>query len=1049
MSRFLLLTFYLVYAFTPWLHAQEGPVYSQHYATEVVKSEQGLSQNSVRSIFQDSRGLMWFGTWDGLNRFNGLSFHIIRSDFWGEPGHLSNHTINVIYEDHHNYLWIGTDYGLNRLDPKTMAFKAYFHEPGNPESLPSDTIKAIASDRQGNLWIGTQQGLVKLVDETGKFLRVVPGEGNDARSAQVRTLFSDSRGRLWIGTAKGLFLKEKNNHGIGRITDPHSNECPLISPGINVVRQVGSQLIMVGTEEGISILDFQGACQGHITPQNSKGQLKDPYIMDLCPDQSGKVWIATSGGGISFYYPQTGKVRSLDQVPGYAAVNEAFVNRIYEDEQGIIWIGYAWKGLAKVVPARKFFNRYSKGELPGEGLVGSSVWAVNEVAPNTFYVATDRGISVLESGKGIVNNLTTYDGLSTNHIRSLLKCRNDAIWVGTNDRGLIRISREKGDTTLEFFGNKANGRYKELYNNVITGLLQDGPGYIWAATNYGLYRFHPDSMSESFTAFLHEPNNTASISHNMVYSVFEDDRNTIWLGTYNGLNKYNRETGVFTAYKHITGDPNSISTNRIFGISQDESGTLWVGTMGGGLNKMDPITEKFSHYVHTHGLANNVVYNIIPDEMGYLWLSTNRGLSRFSPGNEQFVNFDVNDGIQGYEFNLGAAFKSSDEKIFFGGMNGLNSFYALEVKRNQYIPKLVITNVSVYNQKLNKTLEDGDTIILSHKDNFISLEFAALDYTNPVKNQYKYRLKNVSRQWIHVSPPKNTAEFTKLPPGEYEFFLKGSNSDGIWNEQGMRVYIIIEPAWHQTRLFRFGSATLILLLVLFAVAWRIGQIRKEQQAERQIFELERKALRLQMNPHFIFNTLNSIQSFVLKREKKAAVSYLNKFSKMIRQVLYNSDKSFVLLSDEMVLLKNYIELERLRFDSGFDYEFYVDPGVDDDFISIPPMLIQPHVENAILHGLIPLRDKGGVLTVSFLQNSRQTIKCVVDDNGIGREAAGKIKKQSKNKYRSRGISITRERLNRINEMYNHELSVDIEDKYHRDGTPAGTKVTLIIPVKNE
>lgn len=1046
MSRQLLLAFSLLCAFTPCLHAQQAPVYSRHYATELVISEQGLSQNSVRSVFQDSRGLMWLGTWDGLNRFNGLSFHIIRSHFWGEPGHLSNHTINVIYEDSNNYMWIGTDYGLNRLDPKTLTFKTFFHEPDNPQSLPSDTIKDITSDQQGNLWIGTQQGLAKLVDTSGIFMRVTPGDG---RSAQVRTLLSGPGEKLWVGTANGLFVKKLNKQTIQRVTDPKTNICPLISSGVNVIKQLNSRLIMVGTEKGVSLLDFQGACKGYITPENSNRQLKNPYIMDLCLDRTGKVWIATSGGGISFYYPQNGKVQSLDEIPEYEAINEPFVNRIYENEQGIIWIGYAWKGLVKVVPARNYFNKYSKGDQPGTGLVGNSVWTVQEVKNNTFFVGTDKGISVLVSGEGITNHLTTKDGLSTNYIRSLLKCRDNAIWIGTNDRGLIRLTTLNGDTSMEFFGHKAQGKYNALYNNTVRSLLQDHAGYIWAATNHGLYRFHPDSMSHTFTTFLHESHNPGSISHNMIYSVFEDKNNTIWLGTYNGLNKYNRETGMFTVYKHTAGDPASLSTNRVFGISQDNRGILWIGTMGGGLNKMDPITGKFSHYVHTHGLVNNVVYDIIPDEMGHLWLSTNRGLSRFDPKDEQFVSFDISDGIQGYEFNLGAAFKSADEKIFFGGMNGLNSFYSLEVAESQFAPNLLVTNVSIFNYKLNKMLEDGDTIELSYKDNFVSLEFAALDYSNPMKNQYKYRLKNISRQWIHTSPPKNTAEFTKLPPGKYEFVLKGTNSDGIWSENEMTVYIIVQPAWYQTTLLRVGGGSLIVLLLIFAVAWRIRQIRNEQQAERQIFELERKALRLQMNPHFIFNTLNSIQSYVLKREKKAAVSYLNKFSKMIRQVLYNSDKSFVILSDEILLLKNYLELEQLRFDAVFEYHFHVDENVDEDFVSVPPMLIQPHVENAVLHGLIPLKERNGRLYISFVQNDPHTIKCVVDDNGIGREAALKIKKQSKNKYRSRGISITKERLSRINEMYKGQLSVTIEDKYHDNGTPAGTRVVLIIPVINE
>ncbi|MFO8054381.1 MAG: histidine kinase, partial [Bacteroidales bacterium] len=522
----------------------------------------------------------------------------------------------------------------------------------------------------------------------------------------------------------------------------------------------------------------------------------------------------------------------------------------------------------------------------------------------------------------------------------------------------------------------------------------------------------------------------------------------IWAATYGGLNKLDQNTGNFTVYKHIIGDAQSLSTNKVFSITQDAEGVYWIGTMGGGLNSMDPNTGKFSHYVQADGLANNVVYDVIPDRLGYLWMNTNKGLSRFSPRTETFINYDINDGVQSYEFNMGAALKSSQGMLLFGGMNGFNAFYPLEVIENQLIPELVITKINIYNKELPGTYHNGDTLILSHTDNFLSIEFAALDYSNPVKNQYKYKLDDISTEWMHTTADKNVAEFTGLSPGKYVFRLKGTNSDGLWNDKGLEMLIIVKPAWYQTKLFQYGSSSLLLIVVSWFAGFRIRQIRKKQQVQNQLFELEKKALRLQMNPHFIFNTLNSIQSYILQKDNTAAVSYLNQFSKMIRQVLYNSDKSFVLLSDEISLLKSYIELERLRFDSVFDFFVHVDPALDEDFISIPPMLIQPHVENAILHGLLPLKTRKGKLNISFIEQSSNMIKCVVEDNGIGRKAAQEIKDKARNKYKSRGISITKERLQRINKFFDGTLSVQIQDKFDDNGNAEGTRVILVIPVNN-
>lgn len=1023
------------------LIAQESGVYFRNYASEIVKTEQGLSQNSVRSIMQDSHGLLWFGTWDGLNRFNGLDFEIFRSEYSGKSGQLPNHTINSIYEDREGLIWIGTEEGLSRLNPFTESYRSYFYSPNCDSCLSNDTIKTIVQDREGNLWIGTQNGLSLLTDTAGSFKTYFHSDSpNSIPGNKIRHLFEDREGNIWISSTNGLGKWITAEKKFLQIPDS-----ALIHSSVNVALQLNNGNIAVGTEQGLSIISADGSPVKHIAVPASQTE-SGAHIMDLCLDAKGKLWLATSGDGIFFYYPQQDELVSLASLPEYRDINENYVNAIYEDQQGIIWIGYAWKGLNKVVPGRSYFRHYKKQTSENDGLASNSVWSMTQSTHSQYFIGTDKGINIYNNKDKSFDLLDLDDGLSSLYIRAMKKDRNQNIWIGTLDKGLMKYDIRKN--TFTHFGHNNTGPFSALYNNAIWAILEDHEGKIWLGTAHGLHYFDPHNEPGQLTSFYKNHDRQNSISSNVIYSLFQDQQQNIWIGSYNGLIKYSPPNKSFTTYKHIIGDSTSISTNKIFSVNQDENGFLWIGTRGGGLNKMNPYNETFRHYIVQDGLSNNVVYDILIDPSGNLWLSTNKGLSRFDPQNETFVNYDIKDGIQSYEFNLGAAFKSRRGEMFFGGMNGFNAFYPEEIKESQIRPDLVITDIRIFNQSIPGIYLPGDTLHLSHAHDFVSLTFAALDYSNPQKNQYKYKLEGISNKWITTTADNNVAEFTNLPPGKYTFYLKGTNSDGIWSDKVLNLHIHIKPAWYQTQAFRLGSLALAVLIIFLLIHTRINQIKKKHLVEKQLFELERKALRLQINPHFIFNTLNSIQNYILEHNKTSAISYLNKFSKMMRQVLYNSDKTFVTLSDEIALLKNYIELERLRFDTLFDYSFNIPDQLEEDFIAIPPMLIQPHVENAILHGLVHLKNRKGNLSISFRAETQETIQCIIDDNGIGRKASEALKQASKNKHKSRGISITRERLERINQFFSSKLSVDIQDKYDEEGNAAGTRIILIMPVEN-
>jgi hypothetical protein len=507
----------------------------------------------------------------------------------------------------------------------------------------------------------------------------------------------------------------------------------------------------------------------------------------------------------------------------------------------------------------------------------------------------------------------------------------------------------------------------------------------------------------------------------------------------------------------FTHDPlneNTISSDRVFSIYQDIEGTYWIGTMGGGLNRFDPLSGNFKTYNESDGLPNNVIYTTLDDGEGNLWIITNRGISKFNKKNETFVNYDTKDGVQGNEFNVGAFFKNRKGEMYFGGMNGFNVFHPSEITLNNRPPRMVFTGFRILNALQDLELDNGEVIRLHYNESYFSIEFSALDYTNPSKNLYRYKLVNYDDDWIFANASERRAEYRKVDPGSYRFVVTGSNNDGVWNEDGISLTIIIRPPWWQSWIFRLAFALVFISTLWSIILFRIRTIRRKHDIEKkmlsiekQVFELEQKALRLQMNPHFMFNSLNAIQNFVLANDTDKAVNYLAKFSHLMRMILANSTAALITLKDELQALIYYIDLEKLRFDDKFDYKIIRDPDIDEEFVEIPPMLFQPYVENAIIHGLVN-SNKPGMLEISIKKINRGTIRCTVKDNGIGREKAIEIRNASGIKRQPKGMIITQERIEIFNKQSRKNFSVRITDLKDDKGGAAGTIVEFTIQYKD-
>jgi len=1031
---------------------QQNNISFDHYGSENIKLEKGLSQNWIYASLQDRMGYLWFGTWEGLNRFDGYTFKVYSI----EQG-LSNHTVYALLEDRKERLWVGTERGLNLFDRKTQTFRQYLHDPANKNSLVSDRITALLEDRNGNIWIGTNGGLSRLDPATGRFVSLFENvqPSYSPRSSYITSLLEDGRGSLWIGTTYGLIQYDPATTSSTRYYHVPGDTLSLNDNNVRCMCQDPSGMLLIGTATGISFYDPEEQTFRQAHPRyGALTRLQGIWIRSLFVDRSGMIWAGTNDRGLWQYDRSAGQLwQYTHQTNDKRTLSNNTVYNILQDNPGNIWIGTS-RGVNKINRYSSTFNLHQVNTTGQNSIPDNNVWSFLEDGNDNLWIATSGGVSMFDKARGKYGFLACEPGkensLVGNDCRTMLLDKQDNIWIGTYGSGMDRI--RIADLKITHFTQDRNNP-NALASNYINDILEDAGGTVWIASGGGLCRFVPSN--NSFVVFRNDPNNPASLSHNVTICLHEDGRGVLWVGTNNGLNRFDRGSGMFTRYINIPGDPKSLSNNTVFSILEDDAGILWLGTSGGGINRFDAVKEEFEAFTVEDGLANNIVYGMLRDDDGNLWISTNRGISKFMMKEKVFVNYDVSDNLQSNEFNLGSCYRSRSGMMYFGGVNGYNTFYPDDIQTNPEEPVIVITAFRIFNEVIPADYRNGDTIILDHKDNFFAFEFSALDYSNPMKNVYRYLLEKVDNDWILTGADKRLAEYKNVKPGTYVFMVNGTNNDGLWNDGGLSLTVIIRPPWYGTWLFRIGLGALLVILVWLFVYRRIIRVRSQQENERKrlevekkIFDLEQVALRLQMNPHFIFNSLNSIQSYILSHDSETAINYLGKFSQLMRLILANSQKKLIPLSEELKAVTHYLDIQKLRFGDKFVYSIMVDEGIDQEYVELPPMILQPYIENAIIHGLLHKESNGRVEVRLWLDGNR--IVCSIEDDGIGREKSAEIESRLGIRKKSRGMLITQARLEFLKHHNEEEdFTVRIVDLKDEAGEGCGTRVEIHFPFENE
>lgn len=797
--------------------------------------EQGLSQSTVFSILQDKLGFMWFGTNDGLNKYDGYKITVYKPDP-GNPQSLSGNRVFTIFEDSKGELWIGTDGGLNKYDRSREIFEHYVYKPGSYKCIPNNRVTSIKEDKEGFLWIGTSNGLAKFDRKNNTFttFQKNSSDKNSLSNNSIWAIYIDKEGYIWIGTDS---LLNKFNPAKGKFN--HYNLTPnepnrIAGNTIFSITEDDKQGLWIATRRGLNRFDKATNSFMRITEEpQKKGGLNNDNIYSLFIDKSKNLWIGTLGGGINKLKYPAFKTKAADcefvcyshDPKNNSSINNNYIWSIYEDRAGALWIGTDI-GINKYDPLLEKFFVHRNNPFNPNSLCSNIVTSVLEDRTGYLWIGTNHGLDKYDPATMKYTHYTASysnkSSLSNDFIRSIHEDKYGIIWIGTNGGGLNRYDKLTGKFT-RYTHDPQNPN--SISDDKIISICEDYEGNLWLGTFGGLNKFNPKTGTS--VRYQNDALNKNSLSHNYVFKVIEDSKGDLWIGTSFGLNHYDKKKNQFTHYFTNPSSPGSLSNNLVMSLLEDKSGSIWVGT-NGGLNKYDRVKDCFYHFTEKDILSNDVIYGILEDSNGLLWLSTNNGLTKFNPRSKYIKTFTKDDGLQSNQFSAGAYFKNSRGKMYFGGISGMNEFYPDNITRNTFIPPIVITDFQISNKSINpfnstflsKSITETQEINLTYRENVFSFEFAAISYTLPQKNEYAYMMVGFDKTWIK-SGNRRFVTYTNLDPGEYIFKVIGANNDGYWNTKGAQIRIIITPPFYKTWWFIILSAILVLSLIALVIYYRM------------------------------------------------------------------------------------------------------------------------------------------------------------------------------------------------------------------------------------
>jgi len=1003
-----------------------------------VNLRDGLSQIVVTDMTMDKNGFLWAGTFDGLNRYDGSSIKVYRP-LSSDSNSLPSSTINRVYADHHHHLYLLTSAGFCIFDCRTERVV-------RPEFLRHHEVVWVTRHGSDALWVYTRRQQLLLVNNrTWELIQSIQlpkasipfCDLNDLREIGGSLYLVSTCGQVWqyritehtfrsftppnhtenkfsaigVDREQNLFITSPWNDflyfdtraGLYKRPDYLPPQVSLLGVNGAVFDSLNNLLYLPSYGQGLFVYDYEHRQIIQCKKGDSRLNLSGNYLLNVVMGRQGMMYIGYDGVGIDAINPFVRQFVPLVLDDSTDSRSIRFVRKIVEDDAGNILIGTAGSGLVRYRPLSGKFEFFPM---------------LNRLSQTSNFV-----IEMIKSGS--------------------------EVWLGFNGSGLAIVDQN----TLKVKKLLGPGvGPNQLISGTIWSLLDDELGNIWVGTREsGIQVVNKRDFSMATLSDVEVP----EFKLNGIRTLFLTRSKKILAGTEKGLYVIDRLTHRVTKVYPSPGKQSAETEQSIKCIYQDSEGNLWLGTNGGGIHMLDSSYHKIHTLSTESGLLNNVVYGILPQNAHSLWVSTNMGLSNIrwsqalSRADIRFTirHYDEQNGLQSNEFNTGAYASLSGKRLVFGGLNGLNIFHPDSVRSVIASPSVYIAELKIFENpyRSDTAISYLRSVQLQPYENSISLGFNTLGFALPDKTKFQYRLLGYDKNWIYANN-RNYVSYTNLNPGTYEFQVRASLSEADWDNNYTSLQLFIATPYYRTWWFISGVLMTLMSVVYALYRYRMRQIREKEmirlQYTKELADVEMKALRAQINPHFLFNSLNSINNFILRNDTEKASRYLVKFSQLVRNILNHSSAPFINLEEEINTIELYMLIEGMRFNNQFSYQIELDKEINPAVIKIPSLLLQPYVENAIWHGLLH-KEGEKTIRISIQKESDHAISIHIEDNGVGREEARKLEQKTK-KHKSFGMKIGENRLRLMNVNGEQVARVEVTDLYSHE-IPAGTRIRIIIP----
>ena len=957
--------------------------------------EDGLSQSTVETIYQDSKGYIWIGTNDGLDRYNGYEFKHYKHDKYDKNSIANNYIVDII-EDKNGYIWVSTIGGLSRINPDKDEIKNYYskEDRGN---LSNSNLWQLLCTKDNRLIASTIDGLNVYDKNKDKFTRILYKEG-ELPSQYIYSLEEDINGHIWVGTDNGLVELDKDLNIVKSYQDAIGD-----SDVYNVYDDSKGNIWVCTLDNGLFKINLDDKSVENYKNNNSKISIPSNNVRDIISDSEGKLWIATDKGLCTFDYEREEFITYNKKSYQSNSLIDDEIFCLLKDSSGLIWIG-TYSGISRFNP-NSSFTHFKSDPYDNNSISGNVIHGIYEDDDKTLWIGTNEsGVNII-NGESIKHLNKENSNLVSDLIEDITGFKN-YIFIGTNEGLSVLV---KNDKTVKNYTITNYTTKDGLPSNKIRSLFIDSKGYLWIGTNKGLAILDTNNNKIiDITYILDE----MGVSDKFIRAVYEDSKGNYYIGCFleGGLIKINPNTKEYKIYKNIENDDSSISNNSIRYINEDLYGNILVGTSHG-INILNLSTDKFNHYTEKDGLINNTIYGILVDKNNGIWMSTNAGISKLSTEDATFKNFTITDGLQSNEFNGRSCFKSKDGNMYFGGINGFNVFNPEDIELSTFEPKVIFDNFEIS----GKNKKDISNMEFKSSENNIKISFFTNNYKNTKITQYYYKLEGLENEWNMTN--SNSLVFANLGSGDYTLKIKTITQHGVMSDESSVHFTINPPIWRSN----YAICIYLILIIISILRYmhkvntldrlvneRTNKLRKEMEKNEQLFK---KVLSLEQNKNNYFvnlshelrtplNVLSSINQLIKEFTKKdnfitpEKLSYymgimdrncsrlLSLINNLIDHtkiennsyIINKKDEDIVYLVEETVLdMKDYIEEKGL--------ELIFDTDVEEKVIRCDKVDIERCIIN-LVGNAVKFTPEGGLIEV-LLQDLDDKVKIIVKDNGIG------------------------------------------------------------------